>query len=46
MQGFAYCAQGEWTGCVGVRIVQVPPGEVPPNTVIQDGPPEFGDAGP
>lgn len=45
MQGYVYCVEGEWTGCIGVRIVQVPPGEVPPNTVIQDGAPEFGDAG-
>jgi hypothetical protein len=39
MQGYVYCLEGEWTSCIGVRIVQVPPSEIPPGTLISEEPP-------
>jgi hypothetical protein len=46
--GHYYCTDGKWGECIGERIVVVPPGEIPPGTLISsDGPPpqEGADAG-
>jgi hypothetical protein len=47
--GYLTCTDGEWSECIGVRVVFVAPDEIPPNTVIEgSAPPLLGahDAGP
>lgn len=44
--GYMLCLDGEWSECYGVRVVVVPPSEIPPGTLIHDEAPAFaGDAG-
>ncbi|HEX2877967.1 MAG TPA: hypothetical protein VHO25_00385 [Polyangiaceae bacterium] len=44
--GYFHCVDGEWSECIGERIVRVAPDEIPPNTVFEDGPlPGLGDGG-